>query len=245
MDRAIYIAMNAAARGMQAQAVAASNLANVSTPGFRAQLAMLDRQPVLGDGLPSRVNSIARGLGVDFSAGAQISSGRELDIAIQGEGWIAVQARDGSEGYTRAGNLDIDANGVLTTASGLPVLGDSGPLTVPPFVKLDIGQDGTVSVVPQGQGPETVSTIGRIKLVNPARDELLRGSDGLMRTTTGNPAPADASVKVVSGVLEGSNVNPTEALLTVLSIARQFEMQMRAIEKTDQNAQAATQLLRP
>lgn len=245
MDRAIYIAMNAAARGMQAQAVAASNLANVSTQGFRAQLAMLDRQPVLGDGLPTRVNAVVRELGVDFSTGAQITSGRDLDIAIQGEGWIAVQARDGSEGYTRAGNLDIDANGMLTTASGLPVLGDNGPLVVPPFVKLDIGQDGTVSVVPQGQGPETVSTIGRIKLVNPPRDDLVLAADGLLRTRTGDPAPADATVKVMSGVVEGSNVNPTEALLTVLSLARQFEMQMRAIEKNDQNAQAATQLLRP
>lgn len=244
MDRAIYLAMNAATQTMRAQSQAAHNLANVSTVGFRAEMASLDRLPVAGDGLPSRVNVVERALGADFSIGPQISSGRELDVSIQGQGWIAVQGRDGSEGYTRAGNLEVNADGLLVTASGLPVLGDAGPLSVPPFTKLDIGQDGTVSVVPQGQGPETVASVGRIKLVKPDRAELVRSADGLMRMADGSQAPADAAVTVVSGVLEGSNANPTQALMAVISLSRQFEMHIRLIQSADDNAEAATRLLR-
>lgn len=244
MDRAIYLAMNGASQTMRAQAQAAHNLANVSTVGFRAEMASLDRLPVAGDGLPSRVNVIEHSLGADFSIGPQISTGHDLDISIQGQGWIAVQGRDGVEGYTRAGDLQIDANGLLVTSSGLPVLGDAGPITVPLFSKLDIGQDGTVSVVPQGQGPQTISSVGRIKLVNPERSQLQRSADGLMRMADGSNAPADAAVTVVSGVIEGSNVNPTRALMEVISLSRQFEMQVRAIQTADDNAEAATRLLR-
>jgi flagellar basal-body rod protein FlgF len=243
MDRAIYIAMNAATQTMRAQTQATHNLANVSTVGFRAQMASLDRLPVAGDGLPSRVNVIERSLGADLSIGPQMSTGHELDVSIQGKGWIAVQGRDGEEGYTRAGDLQINANGLLVTSSGLPVMGDAGPITVPLFTKLDIGQDGTVSLVPQGQGPETISTVGRIKLVNPEGADLLRSADGLMRMADGSQAPADASVTLVSGVLEGSNVNPTRALMEVISLSRQFEMQIRAIQTADDNAEAATRLL--
>lgn len=243
MDHAIYLAMNGASQTMRAQAQAAHNLANVSTVGFRAQMASLDRLSVAGDGLPSRVNVIERSLGADLSIGPQMSTGRELDVSIQGEGWIAVQGQDGVEGYTRAGDLEINADGFLVTATGLQVLGDAGPLTVPPFTKLDVGQDGTVSVVPQGQGPETIAAIGRIKLVNPERTDLVRSADGLMRMTDGSQAPADASVTLVSGVLEGSNVNPTRALMEVISLSRQFEMQVRAIQTADDNAEAATRLL--
>jgi flagellar basal-body rod protein FlgF len=243
MDRAIYLAMNGATQTMRAQTQATHNLANVSTVGFRAEMASLDRLPVAGDGLPSRVNVVERSLGADLTIGPQMSTGRELDVSIQGQGWIAVQGSDGVEGYTRAGDLEVNADGFLVTATGLQVLGDAGPLTVPPFTKLDVGQDGTVSVVPQGQGPETIAAVGRIKLVNPEPADLVRSADGLMRMADGSTAPADASVTVISGVLEGSNVNPTRALMEVISLSRQFEMQIRAIQTADDNAEAATRLL--
>ncbi|PKM07690.1 MAG: flagellar biosynthesis protein FlgF [Gammaproteobacteria bacterium HGW-Gammaproteobacteria-4] len=243
MDRAIYLAMNGATQTMRAQTQATHNLANVSTVGFRAEMASLDRLQVAGDGFPSRVNVVERSLGADLSIGPQMSTGRELDVSIQGQGWIAVQGGDGVEGYTRAGDLEVNADGFLVTATGLQVLGDAGPLTVPPFTKLDVGQDGTVSVVPQGQGPETIAAVGRIKLVNPEPADLVRSADGLMRMADGSTAPADASVTVISGVLEGSNVNPTRALMEVISLSRQFEMQIRAIQSADDNAEAATRLL--
>lgn len=243
MDRSLYVAMTGAAQVMRAQSEASHNLANVSTVGFRAQLGMFDSLPVQGAGLATRVNVVERPLGVDFSNGPQITSGRDLDVAIQGVGWIAVQARDGSEGYTRAGDLSISADGQLLTGNGLPVMGDAGPISIPPYSKLDIGNDGTISVVPQGQGPETVSSVGRIKLVNPDQTQLVRAGDGLMRLADGSDAPADAAVHLVSGVIEGSNVNPTEALTRMISLSRQFEMQVRAIKAADENAQAATRLL--
>lgn len=242
MDRSLYVAMTGATQTMRAQAEVAHNLANANTAGFKAELSAFRSVPVLGDGERSRINAVAQGSGWDLSVGPQITTGRDLDVAVQGQGWIAVQAPDGGEGYTRAGNLQISADGLLTTATGQPVLGDGGPISVPPYTQLSIGNDGTVSVVPQGQGPATLAVVGRIKLVNPEPAQLDKGSDGLMRAAGGS-APADAGVRLASGVIESSNVNPSEQLVRMIELARQFEMQVRGIRSADDNARAATQLL--
>lgn len=243
MDRSIYVAMTGTGQTMQALARLSHNMANAGTVGFRAQLGATIGVPVLGEGLATRVNAVERPGGVDFSPGPQIATGRDLDIAIQGQGWIAVQGLDGREGYTRAGDLSVSADGVLTTATGLPVLGDSGPLSIPAFTKIEIGSDGTISIVPQGQGPETVASVGRIRLVDAANDGLVRGADGLLRLADGTDAPADASVRVIAGALEGSNVDPADGLAQMIMLSRQFEMHIRAIQAADENAEAATRLL--
>lgn len=243
MDRSIYVAMTGAGQTVRALAALSHNIANANTVGFRAQLGASAGVPVLGEGLATRVNAVERPGGVDFSPGPQIATGRDLDIAIQGRGWIAVQGPDGREGYTRAGDLTVGADGLLATAAGLPVLGDAGPLSIPAFTKIDIGGDGTLSIVPQGQGPETVASVGRIKLVAPAESDLVRGADGLMRLADGSDAPADASVRLISGTLEGSNADPADGLAQMIVLSRQFEMHIRAIQAADDNAEAATRLL--
>jgi flagellar basal-body rod protein FlgF len=228
---------------MAAQASVAHNLANANTTGFKAEMAAFQSVPVNGPGQPTRINAMSQGLGADFSPGAETSTGRDLDIAVRGQGWIAVQAADGSEGYTRAGDLRVDADGLLTTAGGLPVLGDGGPISLPPFSKLDIGSDGSIALVALGQGSTTVSTATRIKLVNPDPASLERASDGLMHVKDGGSADADDSVQVAAGALEASNVNPSESLVRMIELSRQFEMQMQSIKNVDQNAQSATRLL--
>jgi len=243
MDRAIFIAMTGATQTMRAQAENSNNLANANTVGFKAQVAAFQSVPVLGEGYASRINAVSRGVGVNMAIGPQIDTGRQLDVAVQGQGWIAVQAPDGSEAYTRAGALHLSPAGMLTTARGMPVLGDNGPITVPAYTQLKIGGDGTISVIPTGQSPAAMASIGRIKLVNPAVSQLVQGADGLMHMRTGNPAPADASVHLASGVLEGSNVNPVDALVRMIALTRQYEMQVRTIQTENQNAQAATRLL--
>ncbi|MET0225020.1 MAG: flagellar basal-body rod protein FlgF [Dokdonella sp.] len=243
MDRLLYVAMTGAAQTMAAQASVAHNLANASTTGFKAEMAAFQSIPVEGPGNPTRINAMSQGLGADFSPGAETSTGRDLDIAVRGQGWIAVQSPDGSEGYTRAGDLRIDADGLLTTAAGLPVLGDGGPVTLPPYSKLDIGSDGSIALVPLGQGPTTVSSAGRIKLVNPDPAALERSADGLMHLRDGAAADTDDSVQVAAGTLEASNVNPSESLVRMIELSRQFEMQMQSIKNVDQNAQSATRLL--
>ncbi|MCE5231796.1 MAG: flagellar basal-body rod protein FlgF [Mizugakiibacter sp.] len=243
MDRSLYVAMTGATQTMRAQAEVAHNLANANTAGFKAELSAFRSVPVLGDGERSRINAVAQGTGWDLSAGPQVATGRDLDVAVQGQGWIAVQAADGGEGYTRAGSLQVGADGLLTTATGQPVLGDGGPISVPPYTQLTIGNDGTVSVVPQGQGPATLAVVGRIKLVNPEPAQLAKGGDGLMRLAGDGTAPADAGVRLASGVIESSNVNPSEQLVRMIELARQFEMQVRGIRSADDNARAATQLL--
>jgi len=243
MDRSIYVAMTGATQMMRAQTEVAHNLANADTVGFKAQMSAFKPLPVQGQGLGSRINGVAQGIGWDMHAGAQMDTGRPLDVAVQGDGWMAVQSADGGEGYTRAGQLQLTADGLLTDARGNPVLGDGGPITVPDATQVSIGADGTISVVPKGQGPDTSSVIGRLKLVKPASDQLQLGDDGLMHLAGGGVAPADETVTVKAGALESSNVNPSQTLVQMIQLSRQYELQVRAIRTADDNAQSATRLL--
>jgi len=243
MDRMLYVAMSGAKETLRAQAVNNHNLANASTTGFRADLAAFQSRAVDGSGFASRVYTQSASTGWDHSQGSLQSTGRDLDIAVNGAGWIAVQGPDGKEAYTRAGDLQVDATGQLTTGTGHPVLGDGGPITIPPYSSLFIAGDGSISIVAQGQTSQTSSTIGRIKLVNPANEQIDRGDDGLFRMKDGSSASADAVVKVATGVIESSNVNPAEAMVNMIELARHFEMQVKAIRTAEENAQAATRLM--
>lgn len=244
MDKLLYIAMTGAKEILRAQAANNHNLANLSTTGFRADLSAFQSRAVTGSGFASRVYATNGTTGWDDTLGAMIPTGRDLDIAVQGPGFIAVQAPDGQEAYTRVGDLRIDPSGLLVNGAGHPVLGDGGPITVPPVSSLTIGDDGTVSIVPLGQQPNTRAIIGRIKLVNAPSSELLRGADGLFRARDGNPLPADASVKVASGMLESSNVNAADAMVQMIELARHFDLQVKAIRSAEENGAASAQLLK-
>jgi flagellar basal-body rod protein FlgF len=241
MDRLIYVAMTGAKQLMQAQSLVANNLANVGTNGFRADLARFSAQPVAGPGYASRVNTVASGLGFDSSQGTLQETGNTLDVAIDGKGYIAVQASDGSEAYTRGGTLNVNALGLLETQRGEIVLGDNGPLAVPPYSEITVAHDGTIAIVPQGQGAETLAQVGRIKLVNPDPAMLEKRPDGLIRMAGGAAAEPDASVRLASGFIESSNVNVASALVDMIEYARQFEVAVRMMRVADDNeARAAT-----
>jgi flagellar basal-body rod protein FlgF len=243
MDRLIYTAMTGAKHILEQQANTSHNLANAATTGFRAQLDSFRAVPVISDGLPTRAFVVDSTVGTDFSAGPLQQTGRDLDVAIQGKGWLAVQTDDESEAYTRHGSLKLNENGVLQTQSGLSVLGDGGPITVPPDVTVSIAKDGTVSSIPSGSKPGAVTVLGRIKLVNPSEENLARGDDGLFRTKDGIPADADAAVVAIGGSLEGSNVNVVDAMVNMINLARQFEMHMNLLKNAESNANKAGQLL--
>jgi flagellar basal-body rod protein FlgF len=240
----LYVAMTGASETLRAQTVNNHNLANVSTTGFRADLAAFQSRAVDGSGYASRVYATNGTIGWDSQSGALLSTGRDLDVAINGRGWIAVQGPDGKEAYTRAGNLGVDPTGALVTASGRPVLGDGGPINIPPYSSIFFARDGSISIVAQGQAPDTTSTVGRIKLVNPPDADLQRGDDGLFRMKDGSEAPPDPAVQIGSGELESSNVNTAEAMVTMIELARQFEMQVTAIRTAEENGAAAAQLMR-
>ena len=244
MDKLLYIAMTGAKETLRAQAANSHNLANASTTGFRADLSAFQSRAVAGAGFASRAYATNSTTGTDMTFGAMQTTGRDLDIAVQGQGMIAVQGFDGKEAYTRAGDLKIDANGVLSNGAGHMVLGTDGPMTIPQFQSLMIGEDGTLSIVPIGQDPKTTSTVGRIKLVNPDVNSLQRGEDGLFRTADDAPAVADANVRVASGVLESSNVNIADAMVTMIQLARHFDLQVKAMRSAEDNAAVSAQLLR-
>lgn len=244
MDRSLYIAMNAAQQTMLAQATNANNLANINTTGFRADFEQFRSMPVFGEGLPSRVYSMTERPGTDYQQGTVQSTGRELDISVQGEGFIAVQGKDGREGYTRAGDLQLTQTGQLVTGTGLAVLGDGGPIAIPPAEKIEIGSDGTISIRPIGAESNALAVLDRIKLVKPELQDVFKDVDGLMRMQDGSDAPLDATVQVSSGTLEGSNVSAVGALVKMIELQRQYEMQVQMMKTTQENSAESARLMR-
>lgn len=243
MDRLIYIAMTGAKHTMWQQAATAHNLANVTTTGYRAESNAFRALPVFGDGAKTRSFVVDSTTGSDFSPGVIQQTGRDLDMAVQGKGWIAVQAPDGSEAYTRNGSFQINANGVLQTRTNLNVLGDGGPIAIPPDNDITVAKDGTISAIPTGQTLTSVTAVGRVKLVNPPEADLVRGEDGLFRLKSGQPAPADANVMLASNSLETSNVNMVEAMVSMITHARSFDMQTKLVTTAQTNDAKAGQIL--
>jgi flagellar basal-body rod protein FlgF len=243
MDRLIYTAMTGASHILQQQAAVSENLANNNTPGFRAAINTFRAVPLVGEGLPTRTFVVDSTAGTDFTPGTMQPTGRDLDIAIDGKGWIAVQTEDGKEAYTRNGSFQVTPNGILQTRSGLNVVGDAGPITLPPNTEVTIAKDGTISAVPTGTNPAEVIKVGRIKLTNPPEKQMVRGDDGLFRTRDGTAADADSKVTAVVGNLESSNVNAVEAMVSMITLARQFDTQMKMLQTADNNAKSASSLL--
>ncbi|MBA4141799.1 MAG: flagellar basal-body rod protein FlgF [Nitrosospira sp.] len=246
MDRMIYVAMTGAKHTLGQHAAVSHNLANTNTTGFRAEISTLRAVPVFSDTLATRTFVVDSSAGADFRPGTAQHTGRDLDVAVQGTGWIAVQLEDGSEAYTRNGNFHVNVNGLLQTRNGLNVRGEGGPISIPPNAKVTVGTDGTVSTVPAGAGtnePNIAVMIDRIKLVDPPEAQLTRGADGLFRLAGGGVTEADGEVKLGSGMLEGSNVNVVEAMVDMISLSRQFEMHMKLLQNAEGNAQRASNLL--
>jgi len=243
MDKLLYVAMSGAKESLRAQAANNHNLANASTTGFKADLSAFQSRAVAGPGYASRVYAQESTVGWDSSPGAQQQTGNSLDLSVNGSGYIAVQDTTGNEAYTRAGDLHVDASGQLMTATGQPVLGDNGPIGIPPSSSITVGQDGSISVVPLGATANTSAIVARIKLVNPPADTLQRGADGLLHSTSTDPVEADAATTVTPGTLESSNVNIASAMVNMIELARQFDMQIKSLHNADENAQSATKLL--
>lgn len=242
MDRLIYTAMTGAKHILEQQATNSHNLANATSTGFRAQVDSFRAVPVVGPGLPTRTMVVDSTVAADFTPGAIQTTGRTLDVAVEGKGWFAVSRPDGSEAYTRNGAFKLNENGMLQTANGMMVMGDGGPISIPPDATISIAKDGTISSVSKADTNAAVNIIGRIKLVNPVESSLVRGGDGLFQLQNGQPADADANVSIVSGALESSNVNVVDAMVNMISLARQFDTQMKLMQNAENNASKASQI---
>lgn len=244
MDRMLYLAMSAAKETLIAQANNSNNLANVNTPGFLEDLNQFRSMPVYGQGYPTRVYALGERPSSNFDKGSIQATGNPLDLAIRGEGYFAVQAADGSEAYTRRADLQVDANGLVTNGQGLPLIGNSGPIALPPYERLEIATDGTITILPEGATPDALAILDRIKMVNPGNAELIKGDDGLLRLRGGDEADADAATELVTGAIESSNVNASDALVTMIELARKFEMQVKMMKTSEELDNASASLMR-
>lgn len=243
MDKLLYLSMTGAKETMLAQTAHANNLANARTTGFKADFAQARAMAVVGEGYQSRVYAMTERPSTDLSASALNQTGRDLDVAIKTDGWFAVQAADGTEAYTRAGELQITAEGDLLTGSGLPVMGGGGPIQLPPAAAIQIGSDGTVSVQVMGTPPSAITVVDQIKLVNPDAQNLEKGPDGLMRQRDGAIAVIDESVEMVQGYVETSNVNAVAELTSMLDLARRFELNVKMMKTAEENAESSARIL--
>jgi flagellar basal-body rod protein FlgF len=243
VDKYLYVAMTGASQNALAQKAHANNLANISTNGFQRDLEQARSMPVFGDSFPARAFALSERPATDFTPGALVETGRDLDVAVSGDGWLAVQAPDGSEAYVRTASMNVDALGILRAGNGMPIMGNGGPIAVPPQQQIEVGQDGTISIRAQGEGPRVMAQVDRIKLVQPDLKTMSKGLDGLIHTNDGQPAPADANVQVVSGFLEASNVNAVDEMTSVLALSKQFELHIKMMNTAKEDDQAMTRVL--
>ncbi len=244
MDRMLYVAMSGAKETLIAQANNSNNLANVNTPGFMEDFNQFRSMPVFGAGYPTRVYALDERPDINFDKGSFQATGNALDLAINGEGYFAVQAPDGSEAYTRRADLKVDANGLVTNGQGLPLIGNGGPIALPPFENLEIAPDGTVTILPEGATPDSLAIVDRIKMVNPGTAELYKDENGLLRLKEGGEAGADAGTQLVSGVIESSNVNVADALVNMIELSRKFEMQVKLMKTSEEMDTASSSLMK-
>ena len=243
MDKYLYVAMTGASQNALAQKAHANNLANISTNGFQRDLEQARSMPVFGDSFPARAFALTERPATDFSPGALVETGRDLDVAVSGDGWLAVQAPDGSEAYVRTASMNVDALGILRAGNGMPIMGNGGPIAVPPQQQIEVGEDGTISIRAQGEGPRVMAQVDRIKLVQPDLKTMSKGLDGLIHTNDGQPAPADANVRVTSGFLQASNVNAVDEMTSVLALSKQFELHIKMMNTAKEDDQAMTRVL--
>jgi len=245
MDKLLYIAMTGAREASYAQATTAHNLANAKTAGFKADLAQFRAMPVYGDGMPSRVFAMSERPGYNLDSGPIETTNNPLDLAIRGPGWFVVQAADGSEALTRRGDLKITADGMLVNGVEQPVLGDGGPIILPPFEKIDIAKDGTITILPLGAEKTATAIVDRIRLVNPPSDSLSKREDGLFSVDEPALLEPDAGVALHAGALEKSNVSVVEELTNMINLSRQFELQIKMMASVEERGQALDRLLQP
>lgn len=243
MDRLVYTALTGLRSQMAAQSTIANNIANASTTGYRADRVSFDRL-VLTGGLETRQLAAEEVDDFDRRAGTIVQTARPLDVAVTSDSWIAVQATDGSEAYTRRGDLSVAASGVLETGDGFPVMGSGGPITVPPYQSISIADDGTVSIVPAGGDPTQPQVIDKIKLASPEGSQTAKGLDNLLHVKGGGVLPEDLDGKLASGALEQSNVNLTQALVDMIENQRSYEVQASLLKEAKNMDESAASLMR-
>jgi flagellar basal-body rod protein FlgF len=244
MDRSIYVAMSGAKELFLAQEGHNNNLANLNTQGFLADRFQQRAMPVFGDVLATRVQAMTESPALDLAPGPLTPTGRDMDVAMSGRGWISVLGTDGGESFVRSASLQVTPAGQMVTESGRPVLGNFGPIALPPFQRVSIAPDGTISIVPQGQTPEVEQVVDRIKMVDPPPNQLRKAQDGTLQVQNRLLQPADAGLRLTPMTLQGSNVSGMGELVALLEDARRYEMHVRFLSESRDNEGAGTSLLR-
>ncbi|MTD26955.1 flagellar basal body rod protein FlgF [Erwinia sorbitola] len=241
MDRFIFTAASGAGRSLNQQLIHANNLANVNTEGFRADLEQAKTLTVEGYGYNSRFQANSENAGIDMANAPLRETGRDLDVGIRGDGLLAL-GEGGGEVYTRNGHIQMDELGNLTV-NGRPLLGEAGPIQLAPFSEIAIGDDGTITVIPENGDLEAAMEVDRIKLVDIPADRLTKNDDGLLISSRG-VEPRSENVQLANEYLETSNVSAINEMVATLSLSRRFEAQIKMMKAAEALAQAGNQLIR-
>jgi flagellar basal-body rod protein FlgF len=244
MDRMLYIAMSGAKESSLALAANSNNLANANTTGFKADFNHFRTMNVSGPGHNSRAYALSERPATDLTAGPMNATGRDLDVAVGNDDWLVVQTPKGDEGLVKTASLQIKADGSLTDIGGHPILGDAGPIVIPPAEKVEIGIDGTISIVPLGQPMQNLEIVGRLRIVTPndtSPKQMEKGLDGFLRSKAGTTPQVDG--RLMSGVLESSNVNTVQSLVDMISLQRKYEMQVKMMSTSNKNEEKSNSLL--
>lgn len=245
MDKVLYIGVSGAKNAQVAQRIHANNLANINTGGFRRDFSYSRAQEIGGEGLESRIMVATAAGGSRFTPGTLEHTGRTLDVAVNGAGWLTVIDGEGEEAFTRAGHLRIGIDGNLLSENGLQIAAaGGGPLNIPPYQQLDIGEDGTISIIPAGGEEAQPVQVGQLKLVKPDQRFISKSEDGLFRPTNGEGAVQDETVQVKTGYLESSNVSAVEEMISMMNLSRHFEVQMKIMKTASEMASAGDRLMR-
>ena len=244
MDRMIWTAVSGMNASMARERMIASNMANAQTPGFRAEVMAATPTTLEGPSLEVRALTGAAVYGAAMDPGALVETGRALDVALTGDGLLSVQAADGTEAYTRRGDLSLSPAGVLTNGDGALVIGENGPISVPPGSNVSIGPDGAVLVRSASDPNAPPQQVERLKLAGWHGSRIAKGLDGLFRVQGDGVLPQDAEARLVSGALEQSNVQTSQVLVQMVEAQRLFDMRTKLVATAKELDEQGASLMR-
>ena len=247
MDRSIYTALNSMNILRDNQSVTAQNLANISVTGFQKDIQInfasvyLDRDK----GIDPKVLALQEPGGFDSTPGPVQQTGAPLDLAVDGTGYFIVKPANGNIALSRRGDFTVSADGTLRDGTGTqPLSVDLETITIPPHRKISISGDGIIEIEPLNAPLGQTVRVGQIATTFGSEVPLAKTVDGFVRPIDGSIPEPDNRTILLSGFLEGSNVQSVDELVTGIDQSRAYEINVKFISTAQEIDEASASLMR-